>query len=210
MNLIIGNDTVSSIYSGSDSIDKIIVGSDLVYSSGPVADHIVQIRYWAQNNNIMSAELAATDGTPHITDNGDGSYDLWSDDPCTFIGIAGEDNGYIYWSYNYKFDITKIELIAGTTLKTVSTIDDYGTFAGTEAEAVIIHDTSFVPTSTFLMFHSCNNLKCVNAINTTQSTNKQYMFDNCNALVQPDAAARADITSANGANWANPDPCPIP
>ena len=59
-----------------------------------------------------------------------------------------------------------------------------------------------------LMFQNCNSLVCVNAINTLNATNRENIFLDCTALIQPDAAALVAIEA--GANWVNPNPCPPP
>ncbi len=57
------------------------------------------------------------------------------------------------------------------------------------------------------MFGACPLLICITNLNTTGSSNKTDMFENCTALVQPDAAAQIDITDTDGADWVNPGTC---
>jgi len=95
----------------------------------------VRIRYTA-SSNILTASVAAVGGTATLTDNGDRTYDLWSDDDCTFIGL--EEEGY-YTSYN----VTKVEILKGSSLMTFKHDGNsitYYTFANT-ANEILWSDT---------------------------------------------------------------------
>ena len=214
----------------------------------------VRIRY-TSTEDLTTLDAFAIGGTAHISDNGDGTYDLWSDDACEFIALSDD-----YYDH-YYMDITKIEVIKGNSLKyfyyydastfadfsTVTLIDvsNLDTSTATSMESmfggcysltsidVSNFDTSNVTnmrkmfdssdlltsinissfdtsnvTNTEDMFNHCTSLECITNLDTTSATNKINMFKNCTALVQPDAAAQADLTDDDGANWVNPNACP--
>ena len=58
------------------------------------------------------------------------------------------------------------------------------------------------------MFSGCSLLTCITNINTTNATDKTFMFASTPSLIQPDGAAQTDIIDANGADWTNASPCP--
>jgi len=61
-------------------------------------------------------------------------------------------------------------------------------------------------------FGYCSSLVCLTNLNTTSGLNgansKVGMFHNTPLLQQPDISAQADLTSVNGADWTNANPCP--
>ena len=57
-------------------------------------------------------------------------------------------------------------------------------------------------------WRGCSNLVCFNELDTTSCTDKTSMFEYCTSLVQPNAAAQADLTGVDGAVWVNTNPCP--
>ena len=124
--------------------------------------HKVHIRYHATTDDIMSAHIAAVGGTPHITDNGDGTYDLWSDDACSFIGIGADSYGYASYYYNSNLNVTKIEVFSGETLDVLYYEPGYGniyaTFSYFSAEEIVWHD-KFGVTDLQSAFAGCLSLR---------------------------------------------------
>lgn len=100
-----------------------------------------------------------------MTDNGDGTYDLWSDDACTFIGVGYEDSdGYYAAEDNGEFGVTKIEVIFGHTLKSTYNM---AFFSGTSTSLfAFLNDVTEITWHgacridfCMNMFAQCNNLK---------------------------------------------------
>lgn len=155
-----------------------------------MAEHTVQIRYHATTNDIMTARLYAIDGTPHITDNGDGTYDLWSDDPCTFLGV-GYDAGASASAYdNSNFDVTKIEVLSGHTLKQAFVRDffsgdTYSTFAYFTGVTDIVWHGLNTMNILFNMFTGCENLTTLmpdNFFDGLKPIEVSGMFEGCLSL----------------------------
>ncbi len=68
-------------------------------------------------------------------------------------------------------------------------------------------DFSKATTINYLLVNN-SKLTCVGGtIDTTAATTKLGAFDGCTALLQPDSAAQADLTDANGALWVNGGAC---
>ncbi len=61
----------------------------------------VRIRY-TSTDDLTGLDVFAVGGTAYITDNGDGTYDLWSDDNCEFVALDG------YYYYIYDGDLKKV------------------------------------------------------------------------------------------------------
>ncbi len=58
-------------------------------------------------------------------------------------------------------------------------------------------------------FDGCTALTCITNIDSTSPvTDKDFMFRDTPALIQPDTTSQTDITDADGANWVNANPCP--
>ncbi len=63
------------------------------------------------------------------------------------------------------------------------------------------------------MFRDNSNLRCITNLDTITAAPTEYvgtnnLFYNSNSIVSPDAAAQTLIV--DGADWVNPNPCPIP
>ena len=189
--MIINTKEPIKLYVGDKNVTKCMLNDKAVYEQagqGPTPDHIVQIRYWADTADIVSSVLKAEGGTPHITANGDGSYDLWSDDPCTYIGCEstfyGGDTGY-----DYYLDVTKIEVISGHTLeKFYSQSLDSNTFADLIDMETFVWYGPCNPTDMRKMFYGCSSLASLDLSNfdTSNVINMNEMFGACKKLTSLD------------------------
>jgi hypothetical protein len=61
-------------------------------------------------------------------------------------------------------------------------------------------------------FSGCTSLVCIPNLFTINTWDNwqgtEELFYNTPLLQQPDASAQADLTSVNGADWTNANPCP--
>ena len=193
---------------------------------GEIEPPKVQIRYWTDDSSFASFTPVAEGGSAEIINNGDGSYDLISYDEVTFIGPSDDQ-------YEMKYSgVTKIEFIRGESLKVFAYQGNAPTFAYIDSLEHIIFSGYCKPditrdmfranTSMLTadltgldmsntvncegMFYGCSSLECITNLNTTNANSKSGMFKNCDNLQQPDAAAQADLTDEDGADWVNPNP----
>ncbi len=96
---------------GEDIVDACYVGSELASGcEGALPPVKVLIRY-TSTDDLTLLTPHAVGGTASITDNGDGTYDLWSYDACEFIALNDDVND------TATLNITKAEVIKGGTLK---------------------------------------------------------------------------------------------
>jgi hypothetical protein len=58
------------------------------------------------------------------------------------------------------------------------------------------------------LFERCNDLVCIDKLDTTNATSRLHVFYDCGNLVQPDSAAQTDLEDSDGANWTNANACP--
>ena len=152
----------------------------------PPSDRLVRIQYTSTDDLTLLTPYAVG-GTAHITDNGDGTYDLWSDDACEFITLDEDSENFT------NLNITKIEVIEGSTLKYFyldgTTYDSY-TFCNNNVSEIIIADTSNV-TSMDSMFIDCISLVSLNvtSFDTSKVTNMNSMFNGCSSLPSLDVTS---------------------
>ena len=154
-----------------------------------MAEHTVQIRYHATTNDIMSAQIRAIGGVPHITDNEDGTYDLWSDDECLAIGIGYDDDGMADAYSNVNFNVTKIEVLSGHTLSRLFSFsiegETYGVFFGFSDVDEIVWTGRKSITDLSFAFFSCTSLTRlipINFFNGLKPVEVSNMFKGCTNL----------------------------
>ncbi len=139
-----------------------------------------RIRY-TSTEDLTQLTAYAIGGTPRIEDNGDGTYDLTSDDLCTFIALNGD-----YTNFYYK-PITKIEVIEGNSLTKVRDIsgDETGLFAHLQSlKEIIVRDKMQNLVDADCMFQETMNLEKIDitGMDTSKVTTMANMFQGCPKL----------------------------